>query len=56
MAAGQMIDILAMLQDKTRGNLDHDEEQLLSQVIYELRMRYVEVRDRGQEQKRIIVP
>jgi hypothetical protein len=55
-AAGQMIDILALLQDKTRGNLDRDEEQLLSQVLYELRMRFVEVRDRGQGQKRIILP
>jgi hypothetical protein len=53
-AARQMIDILALLQVKTKGNLDEDEDHLLSQILYELRMRYVEVRDKGQ--KRIIVP
>jgi hypothetical protein len=53
-AARQMIDILALLQEKTKGNLEPDEDQLLGQILYELRMRYVEVRDKGQ--KRIIVP
>ncbi len=54
-AAAQMIDILAMLQEKTRGNLTPDEEQLLGQVLYELRMRFVEVRD-AHPPRRIIVP
>jgi hypothetical protein len=40
-AAAQMIDILAMLQQKTQGNLDSEEQQFLDQVLYELRMRYV---------------
>jgi hypothetical protein len=40
-AAGQMIDLLGMLQQKTKGNLDQEEEQFLDQVLYELRMRYV---------------
>ena len=38
--ARQVIDILAMLEEKTRGNLSGDEERLLHQVLFELRMRY----------------
>lgn len=41
-AAQQMIDILALLEDKTRGNLTPEERRLLEQVLFELRMRYVE--------------
>lgn len=41
--ARQTIDLLAMLQDKTRGNLSGDEERVISQAIYDLRMRFVEV-------------
>lgn len=39
--AKQTIDILAMLEAKTRGNLDEDEKKLLTHVLYELRMLYV---------------
>ncbi|HEY2108028.1 MAG TPA: DUF1844 domain-containing protein, partial [Candidatus Binataceae bacterium] len=41
-AAQHMIDILGMLQEKTRGNLDHEEEGLLRSVLFDLRMKYVE--------------
>ena len=41
--ASQMIDILALLQEKTRGNLTAEERQVLEQVLYELRVRFVEV-------------
>jgi Domain of unknown function (DUF1844) len=41
-AAQHVIDILGMLQDKTRGNLDHDEESLLRSMLFDLRMKYVE--------------
>ena len=41
--ARQTIDLLAMLQDKTRGNLSGEEERVLSHAIYDLRMRFVEV-------------
>jgi hypothetical protein len=41
-AARQNIEILELLEDKTRGNLDPDEQQLLESVLYELRMRFVE--------------
>jgi hypothetical protein len=51
--ARQMIDILALLDEKTRGNLTAEERQVLEQVLYELRMRFVEVSDEG---KRIIAP
>jgi hypothetical protein len=37
----QTIDILAMLEDKTRGNLSEDEAQMLKNILYELRMLYV---------------
>ena len=40
--AKQTIDILAMLQEKTRGNLSEDEGKLMEGILYELRMRYVD--------------
>ncbi|HTM08112.1 MAG TPA: DUF1844 domain-containing protein [Verrucomicrobiae bacterium] len=40
--AKQMIDILSLLQEKTRGNLDAGEQQLMEDVLYDLRMRYVD--------------
>ncbi|HXR25889.1 MAG TPA: DUF1844 domain-containing protein [Candidatus Binataceae bacterium] len=41
-AAQQLIDIVGMLKDKTRGNLDHNEEALIEAILFELRMKYVE--------------
>lgn len=46
-AAHQMIDILSLLEQKTRGNLTAEERQLLEQLLYELRLRYVEVQRGG---------
>jgi hypothetical protein len=40
--ARQTIDTLEMLREKTRGNLDDEEEKLFDSLIYELRMRFVE--------------
>lgn len=51
--AQQMIDILSLLEEKTRGNLTAEERQVLEQVLYELRMRYLEASGGG---KRIIEP
>jgi Domain of unknown function (DUF1844) len=51
--AGQLIDILAMLQEKTKGNLTEDEDHLLSNILFELRLRYVEA---TKPASRIIVP
>ncbi len=52
-AASQMIEILALLDEKTRGNLTAEERQILEQVLYELRMRFVDASGGG---KRIIEP
>lgn len=41
-AARQVIDILGLLRDKTKGNLDSAESPLLESVLYDLRMKYVE--------------
>ena len=41
--AQQMIDILELLEEKTRGNLRPEERQVLEQVLYELRLRFVQV-------------
>ena len=51
--ASQIIEILALLDQKTRGNLTAEERQILEQVLYELRLRYVEMADGG---KRIVEP
>lgn len=53
-AAQHMIDILGILEEKTRGNLSPEERQLVEQGLYELRMRFVEVKQDGGP--RIIVP
>ena len=51
--AAQMIEILSLLDQKTRGNLTAEERQVLEQVLYELRLRFVDASDAG---KRIIQP
>ncbi len=40
--AKQMIDIIAMLRQKTQGNLDSGEQKLVEDVLFDLRMKYVE--------------
>jgi hypothetical protein len=44
--AHRTIDLLDVLQQKTQGNLTADESRLLDDVLYELRMSYVEVEKR----------
>ena len=39
--ARQTIDILEILREKTRGNLDGPESALLEQVLHDLRLRFV---------------
>jgi hypothetical protein len=39
--AKQTIDILNILQEKTKGNLTGEEERLLGDVLYNLRMAFV---------------
>jgi len=51
--AAQMIEILSLLEQKTKGNLTAEERQVLEQLLYELRMRFVQASSAG---KRIIEP
>jgi hypothetical protein len=39
--AKQTIDLIGMLQEKTKGNLTPDEQKVMEYVLYDLRMRYV---------------
>jgi hypothetical protein len=50
-AAKQVIDILGILREKTRSNLEPGEESLLDSVLYDLRMRYVELVRGGVKEK-----
>jgi hypothetical protein len=52
-AAGQIIEILALLEEKTRGNLTAEERQFMEQILYELRLRAVEAQ---KPPSRIITP
>jgi hypothetical protein len=52
-AAHQMIDLISLLQEKTKGNLTPDEAKLVDDLLYELRMRYVQAQ---QGERRIITP
>jgi hypothetical protein len=52
-SAARVIELLTMLQQKTKGNLIEQEERLLDDLLYELRLRYVQGQ---QNDKRIIEP
>lgn len=39
--AKQTIDIIGMLENKTRGNLTEDEQRLVTNMLHELRLMYV---------------
>lgn len=41
--ARHVIDLLGILQQKTQGNLTEDEHALLERILYDLRMRYVQL-------------
>ncbi len=53
LAAAQMIELITMLQERTKGNLIEPEERLVDDLLYELRLRYVQAQ---QGEKRIIEP
>lgn len=42
--AKQTIDILSMLEEKTKGNLDTDEAAMLRNILYDLRIHYVKAK------------
>lgn len=44
--AKQTIDILAMLEEKTKGNLTEDESKLLSHILHDLRIQFVKEKTR----------
>ena len=52
-AAAQMIELIALLQEKTKGNLSAAESRLVDDLLYELRMRFVKAQ---QDDRRIIEP
>jgi len=52
-AAGQMIELIAMLQDKTKGNLTDEEARIVDDLLYELRLRFVKAQ---QGERRIVEP
>jgi hypothetical protein len=39
----QMIDLMAVLQEKTKGNLTEQEQSILENTIFQLRMTYMEI-------------
>ncbi len=45
--AKETIDIISMLEEKTKGNLVQEEGQLIKNLLYALRMRYVEISSKG---------
>jgi len=49
--ARQTIDLIALLEEKTKGNLSGDEERILTQVLFDLRMRFVEVQKKAEAKK-----
>ena len=52
-AAHQMIDLIALLQEKTKGNLTPEEAKLVEDLLYELRLRFVQAQ---QGERRIVEP
>lgn len=43
--ARQTIDIISMLEEKTRGNLDKDEAAMIKNILYDLRILYVKEKE-----------
>jgi len=43
--ARHLIDVLAMLETKTKGNLDETESKLLASLVYDLRVAYVDAQN-----------
>jgi hypothetical protein len=52
-AAAYMIELIALLQEKTKGNLIEPEARLVDDLLYDLRLRYVQAR---QAEQRIVEP
>jgi Domain of unknown function (DUF1844) len=50
--ARQTIDLIAMLEEKTKGNLTGHEERLIGQILFDLRMRVVEIEKNEKNEKK----
>ena len=50
--ARRTVDLLEILQEKTQGNLTPDEAKMLEDVLYELRLTYVEVQKRATQKSK----
>jgi len=49
--AHQLIDVLGMLEQKTKGNLDDAEQKLLQSLLYDLRVAYVDAQHASKANK-----
>ncbi len=49
--ARQTIDILGMLEEKTKGNLTSEEESLLKSVLYDLRLKFVKKKEASESRQ-----
>jgi len=49
--AQRTIDMLGVLEQKTRGNLDSQEQEILANALYNLRLRFVEAVQKMKERK-----
>ncbi len=49
--AKMSIDILGMLKEKTKGNVNENEGKFLDHVLYELRMNYVDEVNKAKQEK-----
>ena len=49
--ARHSIDLLAMIQEKTKGNLSYEEQRLIENSLTELRFRYVQVSEAQAKQQ-----
>jgi hypothetical protein len=52
-AARQMIELIELLQKKTQGNLTPEEARLIDDLLYDLRLRFVQAQ---QDDRRIVEP
>jgi hypothetical protein len=50
--ARQTIDLVSLLAEKTKGNLNGEEERLIEQLLYDLRLHYVEASKGGVEARK----
>jgi hypothetical protein len=54
--AENSIDMLGMIQEKTKGNLTESERKIIENVLYELRMNYLEELKKDQEKPKEATP